>query len=179
MARGGRSGPPAIPRQISADLLCDAENLGPDMEVEVEVLDMSEDEARTLLMSIDPLAALAETQEQLRKRLGELVPNVPEDLRLAWEATALAAIDKPTDASRWAKTNIPEQFAIIMTCRDEPHQVELLTRLHAEGLDCRARAVVTRGIQANGGSAGKSMKQPLRPSATDAAPFRGLLAVRL
>jgi hypothetical protein len=47
-------------------------DIDPDMEVEVEVLDVSEDEARTLLMSIDPLAALAETQEQLRKRLGEL-----------------------------------------------------------------------------------------------------------
>jgi hypothetical protein len=113
-------------------------DIDPDMEVEVEILDVSEDEARTLLMSIDPLAALAETQEQLRKRLGELVPNVPADLRLAWEATALAAIDKAAEPSGWAKTNIPEQFAIIVTCRDEPHQVELLMRLHAEGLDCLA-----------------------------------------
>jgi hypothetical protein len=109
-----------------------------DMEVEVEVLDVSEEEARTLLMSIDPLAALAETQEQLRQRLGELVPEVPEDLRLAWEATALAAIDSPREPSRRAKTTIREQFAIIVTCRDEPHQVELLMRLHAEGLDCLA-----------------------------------------
>jgi hypothetical protein len=31
-------------------------NLDPDMEVEVEVLDVSEEEARTLLLSIDPLA---------------------------------------------------------------------------------------------------------------------------
>ena len=113
-------------------------DMDPDMEVEVEVLDVTEDEARTLLLSIDPLAALAETQEQFRQRLGELVPEVPEDLRLAWEATALAAIDKPEGASRWAKTNIPEQFAIIVTCRDEPHQVELLMRLHAEGLNCKA-----------------------------------------
>src|SRR3954447_22967445 len=34
----------------------------PDMEVDVEVLDVSDDEARALLLSIDPLAALAETQ---------------------------------------------------------------------------------------------------------------------
>src|SRR6266436_2127695 len=60
-------------------------DLDPDQEVEVEVLDVTEDEARVLLLSIDPLAALAESQEQLRARLQELVPEVPEDLRLAWE----------------------------------------------------------------------------------------------
>jgi hypothetical protein len=62
----------------------------------------------------------------------------PEDLRLAWEATALAAIDSPPPAARWAKQIIPEQYAILVTCRDEAQQVELLSRLHAEGLDCRA-----------------------------------------
>jgi hypothetical protein len=34
-------------------------DLDPDMEVDVEVLDVSDDEARKLLLSIDPLAALA------------------------------------------------------------------------------------------------------------------------
>src|SRR5438309_11138332 len=43
-------------------------DLDPNMEVEVEVLDVTDEEARTLLLSIDPLAALAETQEQLRDR---------------------------------------------------------------------------------------------------------------
>src|SRR5262249_14394217 len=41
-------------------------DLDPDMEVEVEVLDITDDEARALLLSIDPLAALAETQDQVR-----------------------------------------------------------------------------------------------------------------
>src|SRR6476661_4936305 len=34
-------------------------NLDPDMEVDVEILDVNEEEARTLLLSIDPLAELA------------------------------------------------------------------------------------------------------------------------
>ena len=37
-------------------------DLDPDMEVDVEILDVNEKEARALLLSIDPLAALAETQ---------------------------------------------------------------------------------------------------------------------
>src|SRR5256885_7443877 len=36
-------------------------DLGPDMEVEVEVLDVDDAEARALLLSLDPLAALAGT----------------------------------------------------------------------------------------------------------------------
>src|ERR1700724_2410234 len=46
-------------------------DLDPDMEVEVEILDVTEEEARTLLLSIDPLAALADNQEQLQRRLLE------------------------------------------------------------------------------------------------------------
>src|SRR5438034_7685988 len=70
-------------------------DIDPDMEVEVEILDVTEEEARMLLLSIDPFTSLAETQEQLKNRLGELVPEVPEDLRLAWEASARAAIECP------------------------------------------------------------------------------------
>src|SRR6266853_901255 len=60
-------------------------DIDPDMEVEVEILDVTEEEARMLLLSIDPLAALAETQAQLRERLQELTPTVNEELRAAWE----------------------------------------------------------------------------------------------
>src|SRR5215470_11906914 len=73
-------------------------DLDPDMEVEVEVLDVNDAEARALLLSIDPLAALAQTQEQLRDRLLELTPTPNADLRDAWEATAnpqLAALNEP------------------------------------------------------------------------------------
>jgi hypothetical protein len=44
-------------------------DLDPDMLVDVEVLDVNDDEARALLLSIDPLAALAQTLEQLHNRL--------------------------------------------------------------------------------------------------------------
>jgi hypothetical protein len=58
-------------------------DLDPDMEVEVEVLDLTDEEARALLLSIDPLAALAQTQEELHERLQELTPVKSEDLRAA------------------------------------------------------------------------------------------------
>ena len=70
-------------------------NLDPDMEVEVEVLDVTEEEARTLLLSIDPLAALAHTQDQLHLRLLELAPPVPADLQAAWQTLAAAGQPPP------------------------------------------------------------------------------------
>src|SRR5438046_721585 len=50
-------------------------DLDPDMELDVEVLDVNDAEARALLLSIDPLAALAETQQQLHDRLLDLTPT--------------------------------------------------------------------------------------------------------
>ena len=44
-------------------------DLDPDMEVDVEVLDVNDDEAKALLLSIDPLAALAQTQDDMHRRL--------------------------------------------------------------------------------------------------------------
>src|SRR5919109_3585855 len=59
-------------------------DLDPNMEVDVEVLDVNDDEARALLLSIDPLAALAQTQEQIHRRLLELTPTVSPELQSAW-----------------------------------------------------------------------------------------------
>jgi hypothetical protein len=56
-------------------------DLDPDMEVDVEVLDVNEDEARALLLSIDPLAALPQTQVQILRRLLEITPTDFEDSR--------------------------------------------------------------------------------------------------
>src|SRR5436190_6272523 len=70
-------------------------DLDPDMEVDVEILDVNDDEARALLLSIDPLAALAETQAQLHDRLLELTPAASPELQSAWEAAARACLEGP------------------------------------------------------------------------------------
>jgi hypothetical protein len=113
-------------------------DLDPDLEVDVEVLDVSDDEARALLLSIDPLAALAQTQEQLHERLRELTPVESEDLRAAWEAAARACLEGPAEGTRPKEQTLPEQWYVLVTCRDERQQVELLGRLSGEGLECRA-----------------------------------------
>jgi hypothetical protein len=114
-------------------------DLDPNMEVDVQILDVTDDEARALLLSIDPLAALAQTQEQLHQRLLELTPTNIEELRAAWEDAARVALEerKPVELPKAAEYE-PEHFLVLITCRDEPHQVELLGRFHDEGLQVKA-----------------------------------------
>jgi hypothetical protein len=113
-------------------------DLDPDMDVEVEILDVTEAEARALLLSIDPLAALAETQEQIHQRLLEITPTVSPDLKATWQAAAEASLAASAASPAGAVTPGPAQYLLLLTCRDEKQQVELLTRFHGEGLECRA-----------------------------------------
>lgn len=50
------------------------------------MLDINDEEARALLLSIDPLAALVQTQEQIHERLLELTPAEAPELDAAWRA---------------------------------------------------------------------------------------------
>ncbi len=55
------------------------------------------------------------------------------ELEAAWKAAALAEVP-PAERIETFK----EQFLILITCRDESHQVDQLTGLTAEGLPCKA-----------------------------------------
>src|SRR5438270_3053731 len=84
-------------------------DIDPDMEVDVEILDVNDDEARALLLSIDPLAALAQTQEQLHQRLLELTPAASPELEAAWQEAARSALEEAEKGNRRAFETVPEQ----------------------------------------------------------------------
>jgi len=114
-------------------------DIDPDMEVEVEVLDVTEEEAHQLLVSIDPMAQLAEMQTQLYDRLRETAPEVDPELRAMWEKAARQCLEEePPRHFRLMRQDVPAQFMVLLTCRDEKHQIELLARFQAEGLECKA-----------------------------------------
>jgi hypothetical protein len=113
-------------------------DIDPDMEVDVEVLDVTEEEARKLLLTIDPLAALAEQQDQLRRRLLDITPATNPDLQLAWQSAADAILQTPHKEPRRGVQSAPEQYMVLITCRDEKEQIELLLRFKQEGLECKA-----------------------------------------
>jgi hypothetical protein len=106
-------------------------DLDPNMEVEVEVLDVSEEEARALLLSIDPLAALAETDAKVHAELAALTETESAALEELWKLTDRAFPDTEAPA-------VDEQFLVLIECRDEEQQRDLLRRFATEGLTCRA-----------------------------------------
>lgn len=111
-------------------------DIDPDMEVDVEVLDVNDEEARALLLSIDPLAALAETNSEVHEELLKLTPIDSPELQAAWRASLEKCLEGKEDDP--PSRPLPEQYLVLVQCRDEKQQAEVLGRLTAEGLECRA-----------------------------------------
>ncbi len=118
-------------------------DLEPDMVVDVEVLDVDDAEARSLLLSIDPLASLAEVDVATVQRLRGLVHTDSDALANLWDAVGQAgeavreALEE-ADARSPNRQEIPEQFLILVECPDEASQTALLDRFQKEGLRCKA-----------------------------------------
>src|SRR5262249_39206716 len=106
--------------------------------LDVEVLDVNDKEARTSLFSIDPLASLAETQNQIRNRLMELTPASTAEIEAASRAAAEASLNKLAQREFKPAELGPEQWLVLVRCQDEKHQVEVLGRLQEDGLDVKA-----------------------------------------
>ena len=116
--------------------------LDPDMVVDVEVLDVNDAEARTLLLSLDPLAQLADYDRDALDRLRALTPTDSDALANLWacvgranEEVAGTLRDKSGGADKVAE--LPEQFLILVECASEQEQVRLLERFQADGLKCK------------------------------------------
>lgn len=119
------------------------QELTPDREVEVEVLDVSDAEARALLLSLDPLAQLADYDCATLDRLRTLTSTSSDAVANLWASIgqASAAVEETLAAARSPRdkdSGIPEQFLILVECDDEATQLELLQRFQAEGLKCKA-----------------------------------------
>jgi hypothetical protein len=105
----------------------------PDQEVDVEVLDLNDAEARLLLLSLDPLAALAGRDEEVHAELAKLTPSDERALHELWQITQAPPAEAPAE-----NPPLREQYMVLIECTDERMQVALLERFHAEGLKCRA-----------------------------------------
>jgi hypothetical protein len=119
------------------------QDLAPDMEVDVEVLDVSDAEARALLLSLDPLAQLADYDNTALDRLRALCGTSSDAIANLWASIARtnAAVEESLATARTAKERsetIREQFLILVECDDEQTQIDLLQRFGQEGLKCKA-----------------------------------------
>lgn len=115
----------------------------PDMEVPVLVVDLDEVEAAKLLALHDPLAGLAEANQEV---LGELLANVETendavramlDKMLDGADEECEAENDGQDAETEETLTVPEAFQVVVECRDEPQQQAVYERLTDEGYACR------------------------------------------
>ncbi len=117
-------------------------DLDPDMEVEVEILDVSDVEARVLLLSLDPLSQLADYDVAALDRLRNQTPTDSDALANLWASIAQAnaetdeTLEEANNSAR-SDREVPEQFLILVECDGEEQQVALLRRFQDEGLKCK------------------------------------------
>ncbi len=112
----------------------------PDVEVPVLILDLDDSEAAKLLALLDPLAAMAETNDEA---LAGLIADV-ETENAAVRALLDRMIQEPQlpedeeiidEGSR--EVNVPEAFQVVVECRDEDDQRAVYERLSGEGYKCK------------------------------------------
>jgi hypothetical protein len=120
-----------IDGHLRAELVTDA-------LVPVLVLDVDECEAAKLLATLDPLAAMAERDQELLDDLLAQVESEDESLK-----SLLNSLSPPPscvsdgEAEYSSEVLIPETFQVVIECEGEDQQRELYERLTTEGLRCR------------------------------------------
>ena len=110
----------------------------PDAVVPVLVLDVDEQEADKILLTHDPLAAMATaSHERLQELLAEVqtesaaVQSLLDELqRDQHNAAELLPSDRP-------EVNIPESYQVVVECADEQDQQSVYERMRGEGYRCR------------------------------------------
>jgi hypothetical protein len=112
----------------------------PDSIVPVLVLDVDDAEAAKILATHDPLGSMATADAA---RLDDLLREVTTGSdavqslldELASQNPLLADDDEQAPDQSAA---LEEQFNVLVVCREERHQAQLLERLTKEGFECRA-----------------------------------------
>jgi hypothetical protein len=122
----------------------------PDAVVPVLVLDVDEAEAAKILATLDPLAAMAQTDAA---RLDELLQAVETGspalqkmlAELAARSEASSPVEPgpdPVDESDAAPPpQLASKYAIVVQCESEQQQLQLLADFESQGLECRALVV--------------------------------------
>jgi len=113
--------------------------MNPEQEVDVEVLDVNDAEARALLLAIDPLAQLAGYDEGLLTTLRGHVERDSAAVRSLWELMQDAGRRTQKELDRAQEEAPPEKFFVLIECADEAEQLALLKRFQEEGLNCQAK----------------------------------------
>ena len=113
----------------------------PEAEVPVLIVDLDDAETAKLLTVLDPLASMAETDQEI---LTDLMSQFETENKAVQALLDEMLKENPDDFAPFEKSehppaeiDIPETFQIVVECTDEASQRILFERLEAEGYACR------------------------------------------
>jgi hypothetical protein len=110
----------------------------PDAMVPVLVLDVDEAEADKILLTHDPLAAMATTSEEPTRALLAEVQTDSAAVRAMLDTIAPIITDSAEGIpSPRPETRVPECYQVVVECRDEADQQTVFERMRGEGYRCR------------------------------------------
>lgn len=112
----------------------------PEMEVPVLILDLDDRETAKLLALHDPLAGLAEADNDALAELLGQVETENESIRDLLDQMLVEPELPPNDRLEDrppSEVEVPEAFQVVVECRDEAQQQAVYERLTAEGFKCR------------------------------------------
>jgi len=112
-----------------------------DQEVMVEILDVNEQEANALLLSLDPLAALAQFDSPTLEALRKAASTQSEALQNLWDcidSSTRKTKDELQEAIQKKAPILKEQFLVLVECESEAQQLKLLDSLKKQQFRCKA-----------------------------------------
>lgn len=112
-----------------------------DQEVMVEILDVNEQEANALLLSLDPLAALAQFDSPTLESLRKAASTQSEALQNLWDSidsSTKKTKEELKEAMQKKESILKEQFLVLVECDSEAQQLKLLDSLKKQQFQCKA-----------------------------------------
>lgn len=112
----------------------------PDVVVPVLVLDITQEEADKILLTLDPLASLAGVDQD---RLADLLSTTKfaspqlDELLDGLARQAAETLDAVSETHERPEIDIPEAFQVVVDCGSEAEQEAVYTRMREEGYRCR------------------------------------------
>jgi hypothetical protein len=107
--------------------------------VPVLVTDLTEEEAEKVLLTLDPLAALATADKpKLQALLCEVQSPDSAVQKMLSDLAARHGLLQTAALAEDQSGLIKEQYQVLVTCEAEEQQAELLERLTQEGYECRS-----------------------------------------
>jgi hypothetical protein len=111
----------------------------PDSLVPVLVLDVDEAEADKILLTHDPLAAMATVSREHLHQLLDEVRTESAALQGLFDELGHRSLPEPIEQQIAAtrEVTIPESYQVVIECRDEDDQRSVFERMREEGYRCR------------------------------------------